>query len=106
MVQLCNGCRKLPHPAIFHEGDLSLAVSTNGKAPAVASFVRDEITSSYPALSQMVELQNTLRSLLKNKIPSQKQRAEILQKVLHDDAVWKELEEGHVDAEEILRRYV
>ena len=93
-------------PAVFHEGDFSLAVSTNGKAPAVASFIRDEIKSAYPALSQMVELQNTLRSLLKNKIPSQKQRAEILQKVLHDDAVWKELEEGRVDAEEILRRYV
>lgn len=93
-------------PAVFHEGDLSLAVSTNGKAPAVASFVRDEITSAYPALSQMVELQNTLRSLLKNKIPSQKQRAEILQKVLHDDEIWKELEEGTSNAEEILRRYV
>ena len=93
-------------PAVFHEGDLSLAVSTNGKAPAVASFIRDEIKSAYPALPQMVELQNTLRTLLKNNIPSQKQRAEVLQKVLHDNEIWKELEEGSFNAEEILRRYV
>ncbi|HJJ30994.1 MAG TPA: bifunctional precorrin-2 dehydrogenase/sirohydrochlorin ferrochelatase [Methanocorpusculum sp.] len=93
-------------PAVFHEGDLSVAVSTNGKAPAAAAFIRDAVKSAYPALPQMVELQNTLRTLLKTAVPSQQIRAEILQKILHDDAVWKELETGSADAREILRRYV
>ena len=46
----------------------------------------------------MVELQETLRSELKNTVPEQKRRAEILRAVMRDDAVWKALDSNDFDA--------
>jgi len=93
-------------PAVFQEGDVTVAVSTNGKAPAVAAFIRTSIKSAYPALPQMVELQNKLRTQLKSLVPSQKRRAEILKTVLEDESVWKQLSTGTMSIESILQRYI
>lgn len=95
-------------PAAFKSGDVSIGISTNGKAPAAAAFIRDELrktTSNHP-LSRMIELQETLRRLLPDVEPSQEKRAEILKSVLKDKAVWKDLADGkEPDIEELLRRY-
>ena len=85
-------------PASVFEENYTLAVSTNGKAPAAAAFIRDKINADLPSFSKMVELQETLRSELKNTVPEQKRRAEILRAVMRDDAVWKALDSDDFDA--------
>ena len=85
-------------PAAVFEENYTLAVSTNGKAPGAAAFIRDKINADLPSFSKMVELQETLRSELKNTVPEQKRRAEILRAVMRDDAVWKALDSNDFDA--------
>ena len=94
-------------PAAFQTGDVSIAVSTNGKAPAVSAYLRNRIEREFPALSQMVELQDKLRTVLKQGSLPQSKRAEILRQVLDDDAIWKALEENDgFEAEKRAWRYL
>ena len=53
-------------PAAVFEENYTLAVSTNGKAPAAAAYLRDKIETDLPSFSKMVELQEILRAELKN----------------------------------------
>lgn len=95
-------------PAAFKSGDLAIGVSTGGKAPAAAAFIRDELkktTANHP-VSRMVALQETLRRTLPDVEPSQERRAAILKSVLQDKNVWRELAEGiEPDTDELIRRY-
>ena len=85
-------------PAAVFEENYTLAVSTNGKAPAAAAYLRDKIETDLPSFSKMVELQEILRVELKNSVHEQKRRAEILRAVLRDDSVWKALDSDDFDA--------
>ena len=85
-------------PAAVFEENYTLAVSTNGKAPAAAAYLRDKIETDLPSFSKMVELQEILRAELKNSVHEQKRRAEILRAVLRDDSVWKALDSDDFDA--------
>lgn len=78
-------------PATFTDGDFTLAVSTNGKAPAVPKFVRDRVFDEFKNINAMIELQSKLRERLKTSCGSQKKRAEILEKILADDEIWEAL---------------
>ena len=93
-------------PAAAFAENYTIAVSTNGKAPAVSAFLRDKIESDLPSFSRMIDLQETLRAELKNTVPEQKHRAEILRAVLEDDAVWKALDLGDFDAALSLARRI
>lgn len=83
-------------PATFYCNGFTLAVSTDGRAPAAAAFIRDKIRESYPRISEMILLQELLRKELKRATPSQQQRAEILRKVLEDKSIWERLEDEEV----------
>jgi len=85
-------------PAASFAQNCIIAVSTNGKAPAAAAYLRDKIDDDLSSFSRMVDLQETLRAELKNTVPEQKRRAEILRSVLEDDAVWKALDLGDFEA--------
>lgn len=78
-------------PAVFNDGDFTLAVSTNGKAPAVPKFVRDRVFDEFKNINAMIELQSELREKLKTSCGSQEKRAEILENVLADDEIWQAL---------------
>jgi len=94
-------------PAAFQEGDVSIAVSTNGKAPAAATYIRNKIEHDCPALPKMVDLQDRLRTVLKQGNHSQEQRAAILRAVLDDGQIWKALEDGEIfEAEKLAWRHL
>ena len=94
-------------PAALFEDTFTLALSTNGKAPAAASFLRDYIRENLPAFSAMVSLQETLRAELKETVTEQPRRAEILEAILADESVWKALEAGDfAGALAVSRRYM
>jgi precorrin-2 dehydrogenase/sirohydrochlorin ferrochelatase len=85
----------------------NIAISTSGESPGVSRFLREHIGQSYPNLDRMIEVQNQLRTSLKQKIPDQDRRSRILHEVLDDENIWKALESGTRPAWEIIeRRYL
>ncbi len=85
----------------------TISISTSGESPGVSRFLREHIGQSYPNLDGMIEVQNQLRTTLKQKIPDQERRSRILHEVLDDESVWKALEGGTRPAWEIIeRRYL
>lgn len=87
-------------PSVWEDGPVTIAVSTNGKAPALSAYLRDEIAKTYPHLAEMAELQNTLRKTLKDTEPDAEKRMQILRNAVSDSEIWESLP----DAEELFRR--
>jgi precorrin-2 dehydrogenase/sirohydrochlorin ferrochelatase len=94
-------------PAVTGGENYTLAISTGGNSPAVSRYLREQIEETFPALDEMIILQNRLRDVLKVQEPDQKKRSEILNKVLHDPGVWAALTPGRDDVwEDVRRRYL
>ncbi|HJJ28245.1 MAG TPA: glutamyl-tRNA reductase [Methanocorpusculum sp.] len=92
ICEIAKSCRKLCNsatgggniliPATFSEGDVSIAVSANGTAPALAAFLRDDIKKRYPDLADMARRQRALRDTAKEFVPDGKKRAELIKSAL------------------------
>ena len=91
-------------PASIHRGDLTLAISTNGKSPAMSAMVRKrlerEIGEEYGVLLRLVA---TLRRQILASDEGQQQKRILFQKILHQDIItwiktnqW-ELVEEHIN---------
>lgn len=94
-------------PAVASGDNYTIAVSTGGNSPAVSRYIREKIEGEFPALDDMIALQNRLREVLKVSEPNQKRRADILSKVLHDPSVWAALEAKRPDVwEDVRARYL
>jgi len=94
-------------PSVTGGDNYILAISTKGSSPALSRFIREQIEMHYPALDEMVALQQELREQLKRSEPSQSRRNAILREVLHDRAVWEILENDPEKARvELKRRYL
>lgn len=81
-------------PAVFSEGDVTVAVSTGGKAPAVSAFLRDRLRETYPGLNLMTDILADLKTELKTAEPDQQKRAAILRAVLSDEQIWAAVNKG------------
>lgn len=94
-------------PAVSSGENYTIAISTGGNSPAVSRYIREKIEETFPGLDEMIGLQVRLREVLKAREPDQKKRSDILNKVLHDPAVWASLESGRGDTwEDIRARYL
>jgi precorrin-2 dehydrogenase / sirohydrochlorin ferrochelatase len=94
-------------PAVASGESYTLAVSTGGSSPAVSRYIRERLEEEFPALDDMIALQNRLREVLKVSEPDQKKRASILSKVLHDPSIWAALESRRPDVwEDLQARYL
>jgi precorrin-2 dehydrogenase/sirohydrochlorin ferrochelatase len=94
-------------PSLVRGEHYTLAVSTRGKSPAVPRYLRMLIQRECAELDTMIELQNELRSQLKETEASQEKRAAILWKVLNDREIWDELSKSRVRALEMAtRKYI
>lgn len=70
-------------PALIKKESLVIGCSTSGKAPDIAAFVKNTIEQNLPQnIDQIVEILGILREELKNKIPTQKIRAQIIHNLL------------------------
>lgn len=86
-------------PSVIKRGDLVIGISTLGHSPAVSKYTRKQIESVItPAYSDMIRLQDELRSYLKQHVAEQKQRKVILWKVLESEAVWNGFSESYEKA--------
>jgi glutamyl-tRNA reductase len=77
-----TGCGSFLIPATWSEGDVTIAVSTNGKAPALAAALRNDIASRYPNLAEDAREQDALRKQLKKSEPDEKKRREEIRSAL------------------------
>lgn len=88
-------------PSVIKRGDLVIGISTLGHSPAVSKFTRKQIESLItPAYSNMIRLQDELRSYLKQHVTEQRKRKELLWKVLESETVWEGFSESYEKAAE------
>ncbi|MCK4999314.1 MAG: bifunctional precorrin-2 dehydrogenase/sirohydrochlorin ferrochelatase [Anaerohalosphaera sp.] len=74
-------------PAIVDRGDLQIAISTNGKSPAYAGYIRRKLEKIYTnEHTAFIEELNTIRNRVIEKIPDPKKRKEILKHIATDEA--------------------
>lgn len=88
-------------PSVIKRGDLVIGISTLGHSPAVSKYTRRQIEGLItPEYSDMVRLQDELRSYLKQHVAEQRQRKAILWKILESETVWSGFSESYEKATE------
>jgi precorrin-2 dehydrogenase / sirohydrochlorin ferrochelatase len=88
-------------PSVIKRGTLVIGISTLGHSPAVSKYTRKQVESLItPEYSDMIRLQDELRSYLKQHVAEQRQRKEILWKILESEVVWKGFSESYEKAAE------
>ncbi len=90
---LLNAVDDLPHchfiaPAIFRRGDLTLAVSTGGKSPALAVRVRDRLGSVLgPEYAILLDLLGDIRAAVASRLPEATTRTGLWYRIIDSDAI-------------------
>jgi precorrin-2 dehydrogenase/sirohydrochlorin ferrochelatase len=85
-------------PAVARIGEVRVAISTNGKSPAMAKVLRQRIEKLITKEDLLqIKLQNHMRTILKKRISEQKVRKKILYKILKDEHVKRLLKDGNFD---------
>jgi precorrin-2 dehydrogenase/sirohydrochlorin ferrochelatase len=88
-------------PSVIKRGDLVIGISTLGHSPALSKYTRRQIEGLItPEYSDMIRLQDELRSYLKKHVAEQRKRKEILWNVLESETVWNGFSESYEKAAE------
>lgn len=75
-------------PAVVKRGDLTLAVSTGGKSPAVAAMVRKQLAENFgEEYGLLLDLISRLREQVLTGEGNSSERKILFQNILHDDIV-------------------
>ncbi len=82
-------------PSIIDKGDIRIGISTTGKSPASARFLRLKIEELIDTVALMVDLQNDVRGILKGEIDDQRKRRQILESIITDHEVWEGLSQSY-----------
>lgn len=70
-------------PSLIKKGSLTIGICTDGKSPAVSRHIRKEIESILPEnIDSIIEEMSVFREKLKEEVPNQKMRSEILKNKL------------------------
>ena len=85
-------------PALAKIDDVRIAVFTGGKSPSVARVLRQRIEKMItPQDLLQIQLQEYLRSEIKQKIPEQKIRKIVLSEIIEDNHIQKLLKKGKLE---------
>lgn len=102
MVNSAEGGSDVILPAKIVQGDIMIAISTGGRSPAMARYLRQRLEESLGnELSDMVRLQSELREVLKKKVKAQEERERLLWQVLGDRAIWEAIKTSYSDAKHL-----
>jgi precorrin-2 dehydrogenase len=91
LVNKVDGIGEVIVPSIIYKDDIQVGISTMGKSPTTARFLRLRIEELIENVALMVTLQEKLRAILKKQIGSQLERKRILEIIINDRGVWAEL---------------
>ncbi len=90
-------------PAVVHQGDLSIAISTNGKSPALSARIRKELEAGYgPEYAVLLDLLGRIRERTLAGTADSSARRNLFENLLHEDILlWMrngqwELVRGHL----------
>jgi siroheme synthase-like protein len=76
------------YPAIHREGDLIVAVSTSGRSPALASWLRDRFAGELgPEYARFLEILGVLRPEVAARFPEFETRKRLWQRIVDSDAL-------------------
>ena len=94
-------------PSVVRKSGLDLAISTGGRSPAMAKFMRKWLEAALGEdIERMLELQERVRESLKTSVPEQKRREAVIQKILDDPDIWDTLEVSTEAAYEMAMRHL
>ena len=80
-------------PSVVRKSGLDLAISTSGRSPAMAKFMRKWLEAALGEdIERMLLLQERVRENLKTSVPEQRRREAVIQKILGDPEIWDALE--------------
>jgi len=92
---LCNTASGDPGdviiPSVWKGRSHAVAVTTFGRSPAMARYIREKVALDAGAIDRMIDLQGRAREALKAVEPSQERRAAILWEIVRDEDAWKAL---------------
>lgn len=92
-------------PSTVQGKEYTIAVSTSGRAPAVPRCIREDLEERYQGLDNMILLLSSLRERLKETVPDQEKRAEILRNILHDETIRQRCRENK-NADDLVAGYL
>jgi precorrin-2 dehydrogenase/sirohydrochlorin ferrochelatase len=105
---LCNSASGDPGDVIIPSVERGrghlVAVTTFGRSPAMARFIRERFSKEAPEADLMIDLQERVREALLATEPSQERRSAILSGIIGDRAAWEALSRGRDAAWEYVRR--
>lgn len=85
-------------PATAKVGDIRIAISTKGQSPAMAKVLRQRIEKTVtPEDLLQIRLQKHIRKKMKQQIPNQESRRQVLYQILEDTHIKRLLKEGKLD---------
>ena len=94
-------------PSIIRGRNYLVAISTCGKGPAVSRYLRMQLEAEYADLDRMIDLQDEMRSMLKDTESVQAKRSQVLWSILRDEEIWRALASNYDQARAIaMERYL
>ncbi len=95
LVNQVDGIGEVIVPSIIDKDDIRIGISTMGKSPASARYLRLKIEELINTVGLMVDLQNHVRSILKAKIADQQRRRQVLETIIASNEVWIRLSQSY-----------
>ncbi len=96
MTNSAHGGGDVLIPSVLKRPGYSVTVSSEGRVPAFPPYVVDKLDEFLdPSYDSMLELLVKLRPIVKEKIPTQPERAKFLAMVLNDRGTWDLLRDGN-----------
>jgi precorrin-2 dehydrogenase/sirohydrochlorin ferrochelatase len=106
LVNQVDGIGEVIMPSIITKDDIHVGISTMGKSPAAARFLRQRIEGLIENAALMVKLQEELREILKRDIDSQLERRRVLEAIIYSRDVWAALARGYETGREAALKIV
>ncbi len=95
LVNQVDGIGEVIVPSIIDKDDIRIGISTMGKSPASARFLRLKIEELINTVGLMVSLQNHVRRVLKAQIDDQYKRRRVLESIIASTEVWSGLSQSY-----------
>ena len=91
-------------PSVITRGDITIAISTEGKSPALNKKIKDIISNTIgDEYSFLADLLGKVRPRVINNIPDLQQRSELFDKIVNDPRVLKLIRnKQHIQAEQLV----
>ena len=94
-------------PSVVRKSGVELAISTGGRSPAMAKFLRKWLDGAMGEdIERMLVLQERMREHLKKSVSEQSRREAVIQKILEDPDIWDALEVSPDIAYEMAMRHL